>query len=103
MGGKFGGEINLADWRICERTTKLNSANYFSMISFGGWSLEASVRVQVALYKYFTREHLTYPTEVPSLLDKQVEKTTTACASFLLPLSRLHENSSPTFGVHVRL
>ena len=27
IAGKFGGEFNLADWRICERTAKLNSAN----------------------------------------------------------------------------
>ena len=30
MAGKFGGEFNLADWRICERSTKLNSANIFA-------------------------------------------------------------------------
>ena len=60
------------------------------MMSFGGWGLETShnygtsVRVRVwtvklalkmALYRYFTRERQTYPTKVPSLSDKQVEKT----------------------------
>ena len=27
IAGKFGGEFNLADWQICKRTAKLNSAN----------------------------------------------------------------------------
>ena len=27
IAGKFSGEFNLADWRICECTAKLNSAN----------------------------------------------------------------------------
>ena len=54
------------------------------MMSFGGWGLElltTTVRVRVklaskmALYKYFTRERLTYPTKVSSLSDKQVEQT----------------------------
>ena len=31
--------------------------------------------LKMALYRYFTRERLTYPTKVPSLSDKQVEKT----------------------------
>ena len=31
--------------------------------------------LKMALYRYFTRERLTYPTKVPSLPDKQVEKT----------------------------
>ena len=26
MAGKFGGKFNLANWRICERVAKLNSA-----------------------------------------------------------------------------
>ena len=30
---------------------------------------------KMALYKYFTRKCLTYPTKVPSLSDKEVEKT----------------------------
>ena len=46
IAGKVGGEFNLADWRICERTAE------FSMISFCGWGLEhhdyvTSVRVRV--------------------------------------------------------
>ena len=31
--------------------------------------------LKMALYRYFTRERLTYPMKVPSLSDKQVEKT----------------------------
>ena len=31
--------------------------------------------LKIALYRYSTREHLTYPTKVPSLSDKQVVKT----------------------------
>ena len=31
--------------------------------------------LKMALYRYFTRERLTYPTKVPTLSDKQVEKT----------------------------
>ena len=31
--------------------------------------------LKMALYRYSTRECLTYPTKVPSLSDKQVEKT----------------------------
>ena len=31
--------------------------------------------LKMALYRYSTRERLTYPTKVPSLSDKQVEKT----------------------------
>ena len=138
--------------------------------------------LKMALHRYFTRERLTYPTKVPTLSDKQVEKTNaevkcalekdtsgrgkyneympekraqigtlaaehgptkavrhfskllsrkvpetmarrlkaeiflgtwpmtvplritaTAYGSLLLSLSRLHDNSSPTLGVHVRL
>ena len=33
--------------------------------------------LKMALYRYSTRECLTYPTKVPSLSDKQVEKTNT--------------------------
>ena len=31
--------------------------------------------LKMALYRYSTREHLTYPTKVPFLSDKQVKKT----------------------------
>ena len=53
------------------------------MMAFGGWGLEAShhecqrgmkLALNVTLYKYFTRERLTYPL---NLSDKQVEKTNT--------------------------
>ena len=33
MAGIFGGEFNVADWQIYERSAKLNSANIFCMMS----------------------------------------------------------------------
>ena len=57
----------------------------YSTISFGGWGLETShdqcqsrsvkLALKMTTYRYFTRESLTYPTKVPSLSGKQVEKT----------------------------
>ena len=38
IAGKFGSEFNLADWRICERTAKLNSANIPYLVG-GVWKL----------------------------------------------------------------
>lgn len=32
MVGKFGGEVNLADWRICEHTAKLNSTKIYPYV-----------------------------------------------------------------------
>ena len=39
--------------------------------------MSAKLALKMALYRYSTRECLTYPTKVPSLSDKQVEKTNT--------------------------
>ena len=49
----------------------VGSGNFSRLVS------ETSVKLalKMALYRYFTRERLTYPTKVPSLSDKQVVKT----------------------------
>ena len=51
MAGKFGREFNLEDWRIRERSAKLNSANIFAyvIVMFGGWG-----------FHEFEREHKNY-------------------------------------------
>ena len=64
IAGKFGGEFNLADWRICECTAKLNSTNIPWCHLVWVWKLLMSMGVVSE----------TYPTKVPSLSDKQVEK-----------------------------
>ena len=43
MARKFGGEFNLADWRIDERNAKLNSTNIFAV--FSGWGLKMAHKV----------------------------------------------------------
>ena len=73
----------MADWRICERTAKLNSANIPCCHFVGGvWKLlttsvrdECEASFEDGVVQVLTRERLTYPTKVPSLSDKQVEKT----------------------------
>ena len=42
IAGNIGGEFNLADWRICESTAKLNSAKYESCPDI--WCLRLSDR-----------------------------------------------------------
>ena len=57
-------------------------------MSFGGWDLETSrlvsetsvkLALKMTLYRYSTRERLTYPTKVPSLSRKN-ERRSEACA-----------------------
>ena len=67
----------------CERTTKLNSATipWYHLVG-GVWKLlttivrdECKLALKMALYRYFTRERLTYPTKVPSQTNKSKKRT----------------------------
>ena len=49
----------------------MGSGNFSRLVS----ETTVKLALKMALYRYSTRERLTYPTKVPSLSDKQVEKT----------------------------
>ena len=96
MAGKFGREFNLADWWICECTDKLNSSNIYPWCHLVGgvWkrASEYEWTSKMALYKYFTKERLTYPFSFRQTSQKKLLQRMGLCC-YHFPLLVLHPHT----------